>query len=90
MSLILNTRNKALRNWLIGLSVIQLLFMLWLPDSGYDKYFWQSWTQQILVDGLGGIYTNPEVNNHPLNLFLLKVVLKKCPAIIPVIVPAIT
>lgn len=63
----------ALRNWFIGLSVLQILFMLWLPDSGYDKYFWENWTRSLITDGLGSIYLNPEVNNHPLGLYLLEV-----------------
>lgn len=48
------------------------LFLFVLPDSGYDKYFWITWTQEILQNGLGSVYLNPEVNNHPLILYLLK------------------
>lgn len=48
------------------------LLLALLPDAGYDKYYWITWTQQILTEGLGSIYTNPEVNNHPLILYVLK------------------
>ncbi|MBL4585868.1 MAG: hypothetical protein JKX84_02235 [Flavobacteriales bacterium] len=48
-------------------------FLFVLPDAGYDKYFWITWTQDILNDGLGNVYHNPEVNNHPLILYLLKI-----------------
>lgn len=73
MSLLSNSGKAIIRNWFIGLSILQVLFIIWVPDAGYDKYFWQDWTKQILTDGLGGIYLNPEVNNQPLNLYLLKV-----------------
>lgn len=43
-----------------------------MPDSGFDKYYWITWTQEILINGLGRIYENPEVNNHPLILYVLK------------------
>lgn len=48
------------------------LLLVLMPDAGFDKYFWITWTQQLLTDGLGSIYTNPDVNNHPLVLYVLK------------------
>lgn len=48
------------------------LLLLLMPDSGFDKYYWITWTQHIIEEGLGTIYTNPDVNNHPLVLYLLK------------------
>lgn len=48
-------------------------FLFVLPDAGYDKFFWITWTQDILNNGLGSVYHNPDVNNHPLILYLLKV-----------------
>ncbi len=48
------------------------LLLALMPDAGYDKYYWITWTQQILTEGLGRIYLNPEVNNHPLILYVLK------------------
>ena len=56
---------------LFGLAYIGFLFVL--PDAGYDKFFWITWTQDILNHGLGSVYQNPDVNNHPLILYLLKV-----------------
>lgn len=47
-------------------------FCFVVPDSGYDKYFWISWSKAIAERGLGSIYSNPEVNNFPLVLYLLK------------------
>ncbi len=49
-----------------------IAFCFVVPDSGYDKYFWISWSKAIAEDGLGSIYSNPEVNNFPLVLYLLK------------------
>ncbi|MGE0637398.1 MAG: hypothetical protein AB7G44_07010 [Bacteroidia bacterium] len=48
-------------------------FCIVVPDSGYDKYFWISWSKDIAANGLGNVYSNPEVNNFPLVLYLLKV-----------------
>ena len=56
---------------LFGLLYLGFLFVL--PDAGYDKYFWITWSQDILKNGLGNVYLNPEVNNNPLILYLLKV-----------------
>lgn len=67
-----NKVNPIYRNWFIGLSVVQILFMFWLPDSGYDKYFWESWAKDMMINGLGSIYLNPEADNHPLNMYLVK------------------
>ncbi len=50
-----------------------IAFCVIVPDSGYDKYFWISWSKGIAERGLGSIYSNPEVNNFPLVLYLLKV-----------------
>ncbi len=52
------------------LSFVAFCFVV--PDSGYDKYFWISWSKDIAENGLGNIYSNPEVNNFPLVLYLLK------------------
>jgi Gpi18-like mannosyltransferase len=52
------------------LSFVAFCFVV--PDSGYDKYFWISWSKGIAEHGLGSIYSNPEVNNFPLLLYLLK------------------
>ena len=52
------------------LSFVAFCFVV--PDSGYDKYFWISWSKAIAERGLGSIYSNPEVNNFPLVLYLLK------------------
>lgn len=52
------------------LSFIAFCFVV--PDSGYDKYFWISWSKAIAERGLGNIYSNPEVNNFPVVLYLLK------------------
>lgn len=49
-----------------------IAFCFVVPDSGYDKYFWISWSKAIAEHGLGSIYSNPEVNNFPLVLYLLK------------------
>jgi Gpi18-like mannosyltransferase len=49
-----------------------IAFCFVVPDSGYDKYFWISWSKGIAEHGLGSIYSNPEVNNFPLVLYLLK------------------
>lgn len=54
-------------------ALLYLAFLFVLPDAGYDKYFWISWTQDILNKGLGNVYQNEEVNNQPLILFLLKI-----------------
>lgn len=48
-------------------------FVVWQPDSGYDKYFWIDWAGDIALNGLGVIYHNPEVNYHPFILYLLKI-----------------
>lgn len=52
---------------------LYLGFLFVLPDAGYDKYFWITWTQDILNNGLGNVYHNQNVNNQPLILFILKV-----------------
>ena len=48
-------------------------FCFAVPDSGYDKYFWISWSKAIAEKGLGNIYLNPEVNNFPIIIYLLKI-----------------
>jgi Gpi18-like mannosyltransferase len=67
-----NKVNPVYRNWFIGLSLVQVLFMFWLPDSGYDKHFWESWAKDMMINGLGSIYLSPEADNHPLNMYLVK------------------
>lgn len=46
--------------------------LLFLPDSGYDKYFWVTWAQYIHQHGLTQAYNNPEINYHPVILFIIK------------------
>ncbi len=53
-------------------TLLFIAFCFVVPDSGYDKYFWISWSKDIAENGLGNIYSNPEVNNFPLVLYLLK------------------
>lgn len=53
-------------------TLLFVAFCFWVPDSGYDKYFWISWSKDIAENGLGNIYNNPEVNNFPLVLWILK------------------
>jgi Gpi18-like mannosyltransferase len=53
-------------------TLLFIAFCFVVPDSGYDKYFWISWSKGIAEHGLGAIYSNPEVNNFPLVLYLLK------------------
>lgn len=61
----------AIRYYLLfGIAYLSFIFLL--PDAGYDKYFWITWSQDILNNGLGNVYLNPEVNYHPLILYLLK------------------
>lgn len=50
-----------------------IAFCFFVPDSGYDKYFWISWSKYIAENGVGEAYSNPEVNNFPLVIFLLKI-----------------
>ncbi len=57
--------------FLCGLFFIVLI--IWLPDSGYDKYFWVSWAKYIRLHGLSQAYNNPEVNYHPVILFIISV-----------------
>ncbi len=52
---------------------LYLGFLFVLPDAGHDKYFWITWTQDILNNGLGNVYQDENVNNQPLILFMLKV-----------------
>ncbi len=63
---------KPLHFYLVFAS-LYLGFVLWQPDSGYDKYFWMDWARDIALNGLGAIYHNPEVNYHPFILYLLKI-----------------
>lgn len=53
-------------------ALLFVVFCFWVPDSGYDKYFWISWSKEIAENGLGNIYNNPEVNNFPIVLWILK------------------
>lgn len=46
--------------------------IIWLPDSGYDKYFWVTWAQYIQQHGLAQAYNNPDINYHPVVLFIIK------------------
>lgn len=53
-------------------AVFFIALIVWLPDSGYDKYFWVSWAQYIKEYGLREAYNNPEINYHPFILFIIK------------------
>jgi Gpi18-like mannosyltransferase len=57
--------------------VLAIAFMLglivFLPDSGYDKYFWVTWAQYIKEHGLTQAYNNPEINYHPVILCIIDV-----------------
>jgi len=57
-----------------------IAFVLWQPDSGFDKYFWINWSKYIAENGLGNVYLNPEVNYHPVILYLLKILTWFIPA----------
>ncbi len=65
--------HKDATRYYILFGLVYLGFLFVLPDAGYDKYFWITWTQDILNNGLGNVYLNEQVNNQPLILFLLKV-----------------
>ncbi len=65
--------HKDAVNYYLLFGLLYLGFLFVLPDAGYDKYFWITWSQDILNGGLGNVYLNPEVNNNPLILYLLKV-----------------
>lgn len=45
--------------------------IVFLPDSGYDKYFWLTWAQYIKEHGLTQAYNNPEINYHPVILCII-------------------
>jgi len=53
-------------------AVFFIALIIWLPDSGYDKYFWVSWANYISQHGLSEAYNNPEINYHPIILFIIK------------------
>lgn len=72
MSLLSTVKDPAVKRLLIFLVIAYGLFLLLLPDSGYDKYFWITWTRAIMDHGLGSAYQNSEINNHPLVLYLLR------------------
>ena len=65
--------HKDAIKYYVQFGLLYLGFLFVLPDAGYDKYFWITWSQDILNGGLGNVYLNPEVDNHPLILFLLKI-----------------
>ncbi len=46
--------------------------IIFLPDSGYDKYFWVEWARYIRLHGLSDAYNNPGINYHPVILFIIK------------------
>ncbi len=45
--------------------------IIFLPDSGYDKYFWVTWTRYLRQHGLFEAYNNPEINYHPVLIYLI-------------------
>lgn len=64
-------RNRSLLPWVGFLASLYVLVILFLPDAGYDKYFWVTWTRYIMQYGLAHVYEDPEVNNNPLVMWLL-------------------
>lgn len=60
-------------HFFLSFILLFIAFCFVVPDSGYDKYFWISWSKAIAEKGIGSIYSNPEVNNFPLVIYLLKV-----------------
>jgi Gpi18-like mannosyltransferase len=55
----------------VGLLFILLLFAM--PHGGmeFDLEFWQNWAVYIHKYGLGNAYNNPEINYHPIVLYIL-------------------
>jgi Gpi18-like mannosyltransferase len=45
--------------------------IIFLPDSGYDKYFWVTWAKYLRQHGLFEAYNNPEINYHPILIYLI-------------------
>jgi Gpi18-like mannosyltransferase len=64
-------RNRILLPWVGLLLAVYAAVALWLPDAGYDKYFWVTWTRYLMQHGLAHVYEDPEVNNNPLVMWLL-------------------
>lgn len=64
-------QNQLLAGVAVALAGVYVALAIVLPDAGYDKYFWVTWTQDIINHGLGSIYLNPEANNQPLVMWLL-------------------
>jgi Gpi18-like mannosyltransferase len=55
-----------------ALAIIFMLgLIIFLPDSGYDKYFWVEWAKYIRLHGLYDAYNNPEINYHPVILYII-------------------
>lgn len=65
-------KDPTIKRIILIMAVALGLFLILLPDSGYDKYFWITWTRSIMDHGLGSAYQNPEINNHPLVLYMLR------------------
>jgi Gpi18-like mannosyltransferase len=61
-----------IRHYYILAAAFFVGLLLFLPDSGYDKYFWVTWAQYIHQHGLSQAYNNPEINYHPVILFIIK------------------
>ena len=60
----------------LGVSLI-LLFLssfFWMPDTGFfgDIGCWKNWACAILDGGIGKAYQHPDINYHPLFLYVLK------------------
>ena len=45
--------------------------IIFLPDSGYDKYFWVTWAKYLRQHGLFEAYNNPEINYHPVLVYFI-------------------
>lgn len=45
--------------------------IIFLPDSGYDKYFWVEWAKYLRQHGLFEAYNNPEINYHPVLIYFI-------------------
>lgn len=55
----------------LGMALLYLLAVVFVPRGGYDNGFWFSWAGEIADSNLAIIYHDPRVNNNPLILFAL-------------------
>lgn len=55
-----------------ALAIIFMLgLIIFLPDSGYDKYFWVTWAKYLRQHGLLEAYNNSEINYHPVLIYFI-------------------